>query len=288
MSAPLHPDRHSTPPYPQAVILAGGRATRFQALGEVLPKCLLPVYDKPLLIRQIEQCALAGVGDVLVSVAQRFAATVQSVLDLYRPPAGVAVTCIAEPRPLGPVGGVLALLPEMGDRATLLLLGDEYYESSSPFRELASRGQVADLVVGLVRHSPAHRIQCNVVTDPAGRIVDLREKPAVHQLQGSTRWCGCAGFRGGLLASLTLRQIERCAHSGDLISQLLAQGAVAEPLEFPEIHINLNSPEDLLLASLVAARDEARRNARPALSALDAGVAALLVAGQPPTAVRVA
>ena len=269
-------------PYPKAVILAGGRGTRLRTLGQILPKCLLPVFDKPLLIHQIEQCAQAGVSEVLVSTSALFEAGVRSALSLYTPPPALTITCVAEPEPRGPIGGLLSLVPWLEGEAALVLLGDEYYEHSSPFRSLAHRAAVPDLLLGVVRDSAPHQILCNVVTDAAGRILSLREKPALDQLVGSTRWCGFIGLGAGVLENVPRDSVEHYAHLGDLLSFLLARGSLAEALEFREIHLNLNTADDVLMASLVEARRRYRQEGHPLLEPLEDTLETLLLAAVAP------
>ena len=51
---------------PQAVILAGGLATRLGDTVRSTPKALLPVAGRPFLAWQLERIARSGYGDVLV------------------------------------------------------------------------------------------------------------------------------------------------------------------------------------------------------------------------------
>jgi NDP-sugar pyrophosphorylase family protein len=259
-------------PYPKVVILAGGKGKRLRALGQILPKCLLPVFDKPLLVHQIEQCARAGVRDVLVSISAVFEASVRSALSLYTPPRGMTISCTAESEPLGPVAGLLSLVPWLEGEAALVLLGDEYYEHSSPFLSLAHRTDVPDLLLGVIANSAPHRILCNVVTDAAGRVLSLREKPTFDQLVGSTRWCGFTGFGAGLLEQVAQEPVEQCVHLGDLLSLLLTRGSRTEALEFREIHLNLNTADDALMASLVEARRQYRREGHALLTAIEGAI----------------
>lgn len=266
--------------YPRAILLAGGHGRRLGTLGELAPKCLLPLFDKPLLLHQIEQCAVAGARDVLVCVAQRFAPALRAALALHQRPAAT-VTCVAEPHPLGPVGGLLPLVPWTEGQPTLVLLGDEYYEHTAPFRALAERPAAPDLLLGVVRDSPPHRILCSVLADPHGAIRRVREKPLPGELVGATRWCGLAAFGAGVLGTVTPVDAARCPRFGDLLDLLLQRGAHAEPLDVPEIHLNLNTAEHALLASLVAARRRAHDADLPAAAALDQAVACLLPALEP-------
>lgn len=258
-----------------AVILAGGRGTRLGALGQFMPKCLVNVFNTTILMRQIEQCAAAGVREVLVATSSMFESSVRSALALYTPPPGVAVRCAVEPAARGPILGLLSVAPALAGEAVLVLLGDEYFEHSAPFTALAAQAPAADLVVGVVHGSPPHRIHCNVVLDGAGRIRSIREKPAAHQLVGSTRWCGCVGFSAGLLDQVPRHLVEQRTHLGDLLSFMVTCGASAVPLEFDELHVNLNTTEDVLLASLAEARRQYRQHCQPLLSSIENAIATL-------------
>ncbi len=51
----------------QAVILAGGKGTRLKnTIGNEIPKCLAPVYEKPLINYQLEQFQKFGIQKVLI------------------------------------------------------------------------------------------------------------------------------------------------------------------------------------------------------------------------------
>ena len=51
---------------PQAVIVAGGKATRLGPIGEQLPKALLPVGDQPLLGHSLQLLQRHGIKDVII------------------------------------------------------------------------------------------------------------------------------------------------------------------------------------------------------------------------------
>jgi NDP-sugar pyrophosphorylase family protein len=261
--------------YPTAVILAGGKGSRLQTLGGMIPKCLLPVFGQPLITRQIEQCAMAGAREVIVSTSTAFAPLVRSALDAYRCPDSVTITCVAEERPLGAILGFLALRPMLCDRGVLLVLGDEYFEHSNPFATLAGRTSVPDVILGIVDHSRPSAIACNVVVD-GGRVVAVREKPSADQLVGRARWIGVAAFRAGVLAGIGEADVAGLVHFGDLLSWMLGRGASMEPLLFDEIELNLNTVDLYLLASLVEARRHYRLTNHAGCQAIEVAVDRLL------------
>ena len=50
----------------KGVILCAGKGTRLKELTKAIPKCLLPVYDKPMIYYSIEKLAQAGIKDIII------------------------------------------------------------------------------------------------------------------------------------------------------------------------------------------------------------------------------
>jgi len=50
----------------KGVILCAGKGTRLKELTKAIPKCLLPVYDKPMIYYSIEKLAQAGINDIII------------------------------------------------------------------------------------------------------------------------------------------------------------------------------------------------------------------------------
>jgi dTDP-glucose pyrophosphorylase len=256
--------------YQAAILLAGGQGTRLRRLGAVLPKCLLPVYDQPILFRQIGQSVLAGARLIIISIAEKYHEILDAALRLYDVPDGVTLCCVPEREPLGAPAGLAALARHVRGLPCLVILGDEYYASDRPFVQLGSRRPSdTQMVVGVIASSIPARIACNVVLDQAQRIVRIRDKPPATEIEGDVRWaCLCALDAGVLDIGAELLRSGRMKgpYIGDFFDMLRAAGITTGPLYVPEVELNINTLDDLILGSLIEARRSAAASPQPTLS----------------------
>jgi mannose-1-phosphate guanylyltransferase len=108
----------------QAVILAGGKGTRLRPITLDLPKPLVPVANRPLIVHQLNHLAREGVKDVTLALgysAEQFR-TVEDEADHL----GVNLRLLTEPEPRG-TGGALRWCHDQGafdDRPVLWMNGD--------------------------------------------------------------------------------------------------------------------------------------------------------------------
>lgn len=110
----------------KAILLAAGLGTRLRPLTDTVPKCLVPIKDKPLLQIWLERLASAGIGPLLVNT--HYLAE-QVVTFIESGPFADQVTLVHESELLGTAGTLLANLEFLQDEDGLLIHADNYCEA---------------------------------------------------------------------------------------------------------------------------------------------------------------
>ena len=117
------------------MILAAGRGERMRPLSDAVPKPLLEVGGKPLIVWQIERLVAAGFGDLVINVSHRADKIVEALGDGAR--FGCAIRYSREPEPLEVAGGIATALPLLGPGVALIVSADLYTEYA--YAQLRSR-----------------------------------------------------------------------------------------------------------------------------------------------------
>jgi len=133
----------------KAVILAGGKGTRFHPFSFTIPKPLMPIGEEPILLHLINRFKMAGIKEFLVSVGYH-AELIQAYFgngDRF----GIKIDYFKEDQPLGTAGPLSLMRDHLKDEDYFFLInGDIYTEMSfDSMREFAIRTG-HDLVVGYV------------------------------------------------------------------------------------------------------------------------------------------
>lgn len=105
----------------RAMILAAGKSTRLGALGQALPKPLLPICGEPALAFGLSACARAGVRQVVINLHHRGDQIAHEIGDGSRH--GVEVHYSVEETILGTGGGIAHAAPWLGDGPILVMNG---------------------------------------------------------------------------------------------------------------------------------------------------------------------
>ncbi len=105
-----------------AMILAAGRGERMRPLSDAVPKPLLPLAGKPLIVWQIEALARAGFTDVVINVAWLG----ERIRDALGDGAafGVRIAWSVEAEALEAAGGIATALPLLPQGPVAVVSGD--------------------------------------------------------------------------------------------------------------------------------------------------------------------
>ena len=106
----------------RAMILAAGRGERMRPLTDTLPKPLLPVGGKPLIMWHIERLVAAGIRDIVVNHAWLGERIELALGDGSA--FGARIRYSPEGTALETAGGIATALPLLGDAPFLVMNGD--------------------------------------------------------------------------------------------------------------------------------------------------------------------
>jgi len=137
----------------KAMILAAGRGVRMRPLTDTLPKSLLSVKGKPLIVWQLEKLARAGFAEVVINHAHLGHMIEAALGDGSR--FGLSIRYSPEELALETAGGISRALPLLGADPFLVINADIY--SDYDFAALAGvdlQDRLAHLV--LVDNPPQH------------------------------------------------------------------------------------------------------------------------------------
>jgi dTDP-glucose pyrophosphorylase/CBS domain-containing protein len=157
----------------QAMIMAGGLGMRLRPLTETMPKPMLPVGDRPLMERTVEQLRHAGIRQVSIATCYMGEKIVAHFGDGHD--FGVELNYVAEDRPLG-TAGALGLMPPPGD--TLLVINGDIL-TEVDFRTMLAYHQEhqAILTVGVRKYEL--NVPYGVVESSGVFVSGLKEKPCL-------------------------------------------------------------------------------------------------------------
>jgi mannose-1-phosphate guanylyltransferase len=162
----------------QAVILVGGEGTRLRPLTSTVPKPVVPLVDRPLIVHMLEWLRAHGVDDVVLSCGF-LATSVRNVLG-DGSQLGLRLRFVEEPEPRG-TAGALKYAESLLDERFLLLNGDvltdielsaqvAQHERTGATGTLALVGVPDPTAYGLVRLDEDHAVREFVEKPPADQI----------------------------------------------------------------------------------------------------------------------
>jgi mannose-1-phosphate guanylyltransferase len=161
----------------QAIVLVGGEGTRLRPLTSDVPKPAVTLVDRPFLAYAIEWLAAHGVTEVVLACGF-LPDVLREALSDEEARAGVEITYVAEPEPLGTAGAIRFAADALGERLEerfLALNGDVLadLDLSALLRAHEQHGAQATIGLHPVDDSSAYGL---VRCDEEGKVLEFLEK----------------------------------------------------------------------------------------------------------------
>jgi glucose-1-phosphate thymidylyltransferase len=160
----------------KGIILAGGKGTRLYPTTKALPKCLLPIYDKPMIYYSVSTLMLAGIREILVITTPIDKERVKTLLGDGKQ-WGINIVYRIQDQPNGIADALIIAQEFLNNHPCALTLGDNIFYGS----ELQSKLTRACL-------SKNNTIFTYEVSDPErfgicelnneGKVLSIEEKPS--------------------------------------------------------------------------------------------------------------
>ena len=217
----------------RAMILAAGRGERMRPLTDHLPKPLLPVAGKPLIVWHLEKLAAAGITDIVINHAWLGKRIEEALGDGSA--FNVRIRYSPEPVALETAGGIATAGPLLGADPFLVINGDIWCDWNPVAVHAISKQltQTKQLAWLLLVDNPEHHPQGDFVRRIDGHLSD----------QGGERktFSGIGVYQPALFANTTVGQPAKLAP--------LLRAAMAEEKIIGDLHetfwLDVGTPERL-------------------------------------------
>ncbi|MCM8791844.1 MAG: nucleotidyltransferase family protein [Candidatus Omnitrophica bacterium] len=235
------------------VIPAAGSGVRLGYLGKILPKCLLPVYDKPLLYYIIKNMSMGGVRKIYIIVNYKkelIFEYIRTDSNLFK---NIKVKFIFQ-KELKGIAEAILLVKNFIDGPFITILGDDasFIFSLDNLVDLFYKKK-AVVVEGIAKEKDSNILKntCCLNIDREKRIIKIKEKP--RSPFSNLRGTGIYIFRPEIFDYIENTPISNIRNEREITDtiNLIASKKLAYVDFLKGINININSCSDLLNAWLV-------------------------------------
>ena len=227
----------------QAVLLAAGRGTRMRSLTNELPKPMIAVRGKPILLHIVEGLRAAGVRKFLLIVGYRAEVVRQLFGDGSR--FGVAIAYATQVVQDG-TGKVVELARDFANENPFVLSYGDIIVDPENYCRLVALEDGTEAIISVKRNEDVSKGGA-VFLNERFELVDLREKPLPGEATSPWYNAGIYAFRPGIF-DFTAR-LQRSARGEfeltDAIRDLAQSGKKVQAIELTGDWADVRDPEIL-------------------------------------------
>lgn len=233
----------------KALILAAGRGDRLSECSNGHNKCMLHLFDKPLVQYSLENAVSAGVTEIIMVVGYQTEEIINVFGNRFQ---GVRIRYVIQYDAKGVVDAIDRCRNAIGDSDFMLFLADEILRTPR-HSQMLEQFYAQDLFVicGVVEEPDANEIRKTyaLIQDEQQRVYRLIEKPRrpLNQIRGT----GNCVFSSKILDYIPLTPINQSRGEKelpDLIQCAIDDGHSVMSFWIGNDYININTPDDILKA----------------------------------------
>jgi dTDP-glucose pyrophosphorylase len=237
------------------IILAGGQGVRLGRLGQLTSKALLVTYDRPLLIRHLDQLVEANFRQIVISTNPTHHPSIHALVNSYHPEQDAHIHVLENPAHLiGPIEALYEVVKRTETRRCLMVLVDEFVRGNSfvPFVERVAEDEDYTAIAPVIDSRELGR-------GGYVRVSDSRIEAFIERAEAESGNAFPSPGTSLFSTQPTLRALENFlstaapgASVGDFYNFRCRQGHAIHALMGTDF-VNINTPDYLLLATLYAA-----------------------------------
>ena len=159
----------------KGIILAGGKGTRLYPLTKSTSKCILPVYDKPMIYYSLATLMMSGIRDILVISTPDDIKNYSNLIGDGKN-FGINVSYEIQPSPDGIAQALIIAENFLTNHPSALMLADNiFYGDGLESKLVESSMRDSSTVFSYEVHDPERFGICEI--DGNNRVISLEEKP---------------------------------------------------------------------------------------------------------------
>ena len=159
----------------KGIILAGGRGTRLAPLTRATTKCLLPIYDKPMIYYSISTLMLAGIKNILIITTPEDSDSFKNLLG-DGSDWGINILFAIQPKPEGIAQALIIAEDFIDGNPSCLILGDNiFYGGGLEERLIYASMSKNNSLFSFKVDDPERFGICEI--DANKKVISLEEKP---------------------------------------------------------------------------------------------------------------